>query len=186
MRGFHRNGLAVLAAGLIGATAPAQVHHDALTIRLSFEPGPLAGRMIAVVRIVNTSRETVNLPVPGGIDCEGIPGTAVLEWSYKGDETTSKRTVQGIATTCPAGLALDARPSRRFTWMHFAPGQYVEVRDTITTASLIAGTYSVRAVYRAPRYDSEAKSDLRYAGIETPRGEYKGKPVLLTVGSEPQ
>ena len=168
-------------AGVAGA----QARHDSLKVVLSFEPSAKPGLTVAVVRIVNRSRDTVNLAVPGGLDCTGAPGTAALEWTFKGDETTSGRVLENVKTTCPVG-GPEHRAGRRFTWMHFAPGEYAEVRDTINTAPLIAGNYKVRAVYRAPAYSSQDRSDLRYAGVETPSGEYKGQPVSLTVGSDTQ
>ena len=176
-----RNVAGLLFCVILGGTACAQAHHDPLKVLTLFAPGPVTGQTDVIVRIVNVSLRTVNIAVPGGIDCGRVPGTASLEWAYKGDESNSRRAVQSVLTTCEGS---NERPGRHLTWMHFAPGEYAEVRDTLRTALLEPGRYEVRAIYRAPAYSSDDRSQLRYIGIDTPDGEYKGERVSLTVGSD--
>jgi hypothetical protein len=65
--------------------------------------------------------------------------------------------------------------------MHFAPGQYVEVHSTLTTANMLGGKYEVRAVYRAPAFTREQQQDIRDGGLETPKGEYESDSFSFVV-----
>src|SRR5579883_1502406 len=168
---------------LAGVAAGAQQRREALRVLMQLSPQQDGAHAAVTIRIFNLSPHTVNLLVPGGVSCQKAPGTISLEWKYKGDTAHSSLAVQSIETLCPSspgsgagGPELLESGRLRGQWMHFRPGQYAEIHDTVNTQSLVMGKYEVRAVYTSPKFDADQKSLLRYQGIETPRGEYSAEP----------
>ena len=169
---------------LAGFSIPtlAQQHREPLKVLLQLAPSQRAQDTAVTVRVVNLSNHTVNLLVPRGLSCRKIPGSLALDWKYKGDAMNAARAVQSIETLCPLQPPSQNGGTELLTegtWMHFAPGQYAEIHDTIATASLVQGRYEVRAVYVAPKFDADQRSQIRYQGIEMPKGEYKSDAVAF-------
>lgn len=173
-----------LLLAVLSIPAIAQQRKESLRVLLQLAPSAQPNITAVTVRIVNLTPRTVNLLVPRGLACQQKPGTLSLDWKYKGDANNAARAVESIDTLCPpqppslgGGPGLQADAMQHGTWMHFAPGQYVDIHDTITTVSLVEGRYEVRAVYTAPKFNSDERSQIRYQGIEMPKGEYKSDSI---------
>lgn len=159
---------------LLALAAQAQQRREPLTVVVALAPAG-AGHTYVLVRVYNRSWRTINLFVPNHMSCTALPGTVTLKWAYEGATDYSHRAVLAIRNVCQPALNTGQ-------WEHLAPGAYVEVHNIIQTGRLVQGRYEIHAVYTAPHFDADERSQLRYAGIETAKGQYKSGAYQFMVG----
>jgi hypothetical protein len=143
---------------------------------------PSSTQATVTVRIYNLSNRIVNILVPRHIACAAAPGAVALEWRMKDaeHEALAKQHIRSVCEGLEMGEAASAERDAR-VWMHFTPGQYVDIHDTVSVAGLIAGAYQVRAVYQAPKFERSERQEIADEGLETVKGEYKSEEYKLTV-----
>ncbi len=181
-------GLSVLAVPLCGN---AQQRREPLKMTLQLSAGADAAHSTITVRFWNVADHTVNLWMPHGVWCRPAPGAVSLEWKYMPADGVSHRLFQ-VTTNCgelvsasSAAALADRIAKQHRTWMHLAPGQFVEFQDSILTSALSAlpGKYQLRAVYTSPLFSKEDKMILRGGSIDTPKGRYRSEPVVILIAA---
>jgi hypothetical protein len=181
--------VAVLAfAGAWGYGA-AQQQREALRVTVQFTPQGDGAHTNVAVRLYNVSSHIVNVWMPGAVWCRPSPGAVWLEWRYRPVDHLGREQVRvdgmcGEATPGADGSELVARiEKQKRVWMTLQPGQYGELSDAINTSGVIAqpGDYTVRAVYTSPAFSGDDKRQLRQAGIDTPKGEYRSAPIDFAI-----
>lgn len=186
-----RRALVVGLLALCGAVSCgwSQQQRETLKVTVQFTPQGDGEHTNVAVRIWNVSDRTLNLWMPGGMWCRPAPGAVWLEWHYRPVDDAGREQLR-VDSTCGEmkpgsdGAALvDRIAKQKRTWMTLRPFQYGELTDSIMTAGVAAqpGKYSVRAVYTSPDFSGDDKRQLRQAGIETPKGQYRSAPIEFEI-----
>jgi hypothetical protein len=181
--------MAVLAFVVVSCCGTAQQRREALRITVQFTPKGDGVHTNVAVRLYNVSDHAVNVWMPGGVWCRPAPGAVWLEWPYRpvddlGREQVRVDSMCGEVTPDSDDTELVERIAKqKRVWMTLQPGQFGELADSINTADVAAqpGNYSVRAVYTSPAFSGDDKRQLRQAGIDTPKGEYKSAPIEFAI-----
>lgn len=187
----RRFGLALAGMLLLLATdcGMAQQRRESLKITMQLSAGADTRHSTITVRFWNVADHVVNLWMPHGVWCRPAPGAVSLEWKFEPADGVSHRLFQ-VNTNCgelapgASDAALVDRIAKQHrTWMHLAPGQFVEFQDSILTAALSSqpGKYELRAVYTSPTFSKDDKRILRGESIDTPKGRYTSEAVEILI-----